>query len=254
VANFGELYSQYYDLLYKDKDYQSEANYVVSLIKKHAPAAKNIFELGCGTGIHASYFAKAGYNVFGIDQSTEMLTLADKQKRKFDNQLEFAQGDIETFKSNRKFEVALSLFHVMCYLNSNTSLLNTFKNVSEHLNKDGIFVFDCWYGPGVLTDPPAVRVKRLENENLEVTRIAEPELVPNENVNHVHYSLFIKDKKTSHISVTQEKHSVRYFFAPEIDFLLSQAGLRIIGFYKYLTEEKPKLDTWNAVFVCKKIA
>ena len=74
----------------------------------------------------------------------------------------------------------LSLFHVMCYLNSNAALLNTFKNVYQHLNEGGIFIFDCWFGPGVLTDPPVVRVKRLENTNLEITRIAEPELFPNE--------------------------------------------------------------------------
>ena len=32
----------------------------------------------------------------------------------------------------------------------------------------GIFIFDFWYGPAVLADPPAVRIKRLENERMKV--------------------------------------------------------------------------------------
>ena len=46
-------YARYYDLLYRDKDYAAEAEYVASLIRKFHPAARSIIELGSGTGIHA---------------------------------------------------------------------------------------------------------------------------------------------------------------------------------------------------------
>ncbi len=49
-----DLYSEYYDLLYKDKNYKKEADYIASLIKTNAPHTKSILELGCGTGKHAS--------------------------------------------------------------------------------------------------------------------------------------------------------------------------------------------------------
>jgi SAM-dependent methyltransferase len=252
MSNFGELYSQYYDLLYREKNYEAEAGYIINLIRKYAPASNTIFELGCGTGIHATYFAKAGYKLFGIDISDEMLARANHNKAKFIDSLDFAKGDIETFKTGKKFDVAISLFHVMCYLNSNQSLLTTFRNVNENLKEDGLFIFDCWYGPGVLSDPPTIRVKRLENENLEITRIAEPELFPEKNVSHVNYSLFIKNKSTEEITVTKEQHSIRYFFSPEMELLLSQCGFNIIDSFRYLTEEAPQLDTWNVVFICKK--
>ena len=48
-------YSRYYDLLYKDKNYKSESEYISSLIKTHSPNAKKVLELGSGTGIHAEY-------------------------------------------------------------------------------------------------------------------------------------------------------------------------------------------------------
>src|SRR5438105_1408056 len=138
MATFGELYAQYYDLLYQGKDYEGEAAYVIKLMKKYHVSARSIFELGCGTGIHAGLFAKAGYSLFGIDLSSEMLAVAKKQQEVYKN-LEFAQGNIETYKANAKFDIALSLFHVISYINSNSALINTFKNVYDHLNEGGIF-------------------------------------------------------------------------------------------------------------------
>lgn len=51
-------YARYYDLLYRDKDYKAEAEYVARLIRKFHPATQNILELGSGTGIHARLLSK----------------------------------------------------------------------------------------------------------------------------------------------------------------------------------------------------
>jgi len=39
-------YARYYDLLYRDKDYAAEAEYVAGLIQKFHPSAQSILELG----------------------------------------------------------------------------------------------------------------------------------------------------------------------------------------------------------------
>ena len=39
-------YARYYDLLYQDKDYAAEADYVASLIQQYHQAAQSILELG----------------------------------------------------------------------------------------------------------------------------------------------------------------------------------------------------------------
>jgi len=51
-------YARYYDLLYQDKDYQAEADYVAGLMKRFHLEARSILKLGSGTGIHASLLAK----------------------------------------------------------------------------------------------------------------------------------------------------------------------------------------------------
>ena len=93
-------YARYYDLLYRDKDYAGEAEFVNSLIGKYTTDTKSILELGCGTGGHAEYLAKLGYTVHGIDISKDMLQMAESRHAKFSqslkNKIKFEIGDVRT--------------------------------------------------------------------------------------------------------------------------------------------------------------
>ncbi|MDY0327537.1 MAG: class I SAM-dependent methyltransferase, partial [Arcobacteraceae bacterium] len=71
MNQFGDLYSQYYDLLYSDKDYIGEVEYVDSLIKANSNKVETLLDMGCGTGKHAELFCDKGYKVHGIDLSVD---------------------------------------------------------------------------------------------------------------------------------------------------------------------------------------
>ena len=170
-------YAQYYDLLYRDKDYGGEVRFINGLIQKYAPNAKRLLELGCGTGIHAEKLAALDYSVHGVDISMAMLRRAEERLRYLPEEeartLSFSCGDIRQFHHDDRFDAAISLFHVMSYQTGNEDLKKVFAMVRQHINPKWIFILDCWYGPAVLSDPPVVRVKRLEDKQIEVTRIAD---------------------------------------------------------------------------------
>ena len=65
-------YARYYDLLYRDKDYEAETEYVAALICKFHPSARSILKLGSVTGIHVSLLAEKGFTVHGIERSPEI--------------------------------------------------------------------------------------------------------------------------------------------------------------------------------------
>nr|WP_121270555.1 class I SAM-dependent methyltransferase [Pedobacter schmidteae] len=248
-------YSEYYDLLYKDKDYESEVNYIDRLIKKVHPNAKTILDLGCGTGIHAYLLAKKGYVVTGIDFSEEMISIADTKKKtdykSHSDMLDFHCADIRNIQLEQQFDLVVSLFHVISYINDNRDLQKVFSNVKQHLNPNGVFICDFWYGPGVLSDPPVVRAKRLKNASLDVTRIAEPEIHANLNVVDVNYTLFVNDKLTNETFELTEKHSMRYFFEPELRLFLDAHTFDNVCFYEWLKEEQAELGSWNVCLVAK---
>ncbi|NBP74006.1 MAG: DegT/DnrJ/EryC1/StrS family aminotransferase, partial [Alphaproteobacteria bacterium] len=104
----------------------------------------------------------------------------------------------------------ISLFHVVSYQTTDDDAAAIFATATEHLRPGGLFLFDIWYGPAVLSQQPAVRVKRMQNEQIAVTRTAEPMLHPNANVVDVHYEIFATDLATGRIERIEEDHSMRY--------------------------------------------
>jgi SAM-dependent methyltransferase len=240
-------YSRYYNLIYKDKNYEGEANYIMNLLNKYAPHTKTLLDLGCGTGKHEIYFAKNNYKITGVEISQEMIDIA-KAELKLDN-FEILQGDIRYIMLGRKFDSVLSLFHVVSYQTSNDDIINTLKVVKSHLNKGGVFIFDCWYGPTVITEKPEYRIKQLEDDNIRVTRICEPVIYPERNTVDVNYKISILNKSDNSTEEVFETHKMRYYFTPEIEFLLNSAGLKLLHSEKWVTGEKPSFDTFSVCFI-----
>ncbi len=252
MSQFGELYADYYDLLYKDKNYQQEADYVDRLVRKFHPGATTLLDLGCGTGRHAELFCTKGYTVHGIDISEGMLKVAAQRALQYEKGLSFSHSDVKTLQLGQRFDVITALFHVASYQTLPADLNAMFQSVHRHLNEGGLFIFDFWYGPAVLTDLPVVRVKRLESDAVKVTRLAEPEFFPTRNVVTVHYDIFIEDKTQQHIVTMKESHPMRYFFDPELDLICDAHGFETLDSYSWLTESAPDFSSWNALRVVRK--
>jgi SAM-dependent methyltransferase len=245
-----DAYAVYYDLLYHDKDYAGEAAYIDGLIRRHRPGSQSVLELGCGTGGHAVHLARSGYRITGIDLSEAMVARATARAEKSglsEATPHFSTGDLRTFRAGRQFDIVLALFHVMSYQTGNDDLQAAMTTAATHLAPGGLFIFDCWYGPGVLSDPPATRVRRLSCDSISIMRVAEPHHRPDENRVDVHYEILVEDGEV--VRRIRELHAMRYLFTPEIDLLLSTAGMRRIAISKWLEDTRPDARTWNVCFV-----
>lgn len=245
-------YSRYYDLLYQDKNYPGEVQFLCSLLDRYAGKPKSLLELGCGTGVHAALMASHGYQVHGIDMSEQMLIQAKARQASLPKEtaerLVFTRDDLRSLSLNGKFDAVISLFHVMSYQVDDVDLLAAFKTAKHHLREGGVFIFDCWYGPAVLTERPSVRVKRWEDDVVEVTRIAEPHIHVNQNYVDVQYQVFIKDKVTDSVEIVAESHAMRYLFFPEVERLFRAVGMNLVFSCEWLTGREPGADTWGVCF------
>jgi SAM-dependent methyltransferase len=249
-------YAQYYDLLYRDKDYAGEAAFIEGLLRQHAPAARSVLELGCGTGAHAILLAAQGYKIHGVDLSDEMLEVARQRTSvlptELSQQLSFSQGNVRDCKFEQKFDVVLSLFHVVSYQATNDDLYAMFHNVAKHLKPGGVFIFDYWFGPAVMTDRPAVRIKRMNSEAIRITRLAEPVIDVMASCVDVNYQVLVHDKATHAVTELTETHRMRYLFQTEIDMLARDAGFNVHSSGEWLTGRTPGIDTWGVYSVLRK--
>jgi len=255
-------YSAYYDLLYQDKDYNAEADYVARRIRQALPDGKTILELGSGTGRHGRLLAEMGFDVHGIERSAEMVMLAgvagdemntpSAPNTRSPGSFTCEVGDVRSARVSRRFDAVASLFHVVSYQTTNADVLATFKTASEHLDAGGIFFFDVWHGPSVVAQKPELRVKRMEDSKVKIIRIAEP--VWNSEVNRitVAYTILATDKATGNVTEFTEDHPMRYYFPLEIDLLSQASGFKIESSEEWLTGLPPSDSTWGVTYLLRK--
>lgn len=249
-------YASYYDLLYKDKGYSAETEYVVSHIREHLPHAERILELGCGTGAHAEHLARKGYMVHGVDMSKEMLARAEARKAELPPdvaaRLSFGIGDVRSVRTGEIYDAVISLFHVMSYQSTNDDLVAAYVTAATHLSTGGLFLYDFWYGPAVLLQRPDTRVKKLEDSEIIVTRIAEPDLMVNQNIVDVNYNVFIKNKAENKIEQLTETHRMRYFFLPELEWYRGTSWKELVS-EEWLSGDSLSKDSWSGVQLLSRI-
>lgn len=243
-----DAYSLYYDLLYRDKDYMAEVEYIYNLLNRYDITGRELLEFGSGTGKHGRLLAERGYRVTGIEKSSEMVAKAAES-----DGFSCQQGDICTVQLGRTFDAVLSLFHVLSYQTTNKALHAVFARAAEHLKSGGLFVFDIWYSPAVYTQRPEVRIKRMVDEAVEITRIAEPTIFPNESCVDVKYTIFACDLATGNYQTFTEIHPMRHFTLPELDLLAEMTGFERLTAEAFLTGDKPSEKTWGVCLVLRRL-
>jgi len=247
-----ESYARCYDLLYREKDYVGEARSIDARLRAAGVRGDTMLDVGCGTGAHVREFSKLGWKPTGVDLSADMIGIA-RARTPGEWGIEYHNGAAATFTLGGTFEAVVSLFHVVSYQCGPGEALQMFTNVRRHLAPAGLFFFDFWHGPGVLVDPPAVRVRRVEDEQMRVIRISEPAHQPVNCRIDVAYEVLVEDKATNHVERLRELHRLRYFFRPELELMLGQAGFRVEWFGGGLGEKELEDRDWHGAVLARAI-
>lgn len=244
-------YAYYYNAFYQDKNYAAESRQIDMLLKKYGDNIRKLINYGCGTGRHDIELSKLGYNCSGIDMSSLMIEIARKNGKEEGVHIDFFVADIRNYEPQEKYDAVVSLFHVMSYQNKNEDILAAFHSARRALNKGGIFLFDVWYGSGVLSDKPVVRVKEIEDAHNKLVRIARPVMYDKENIVDVCYEIFVIDKETGYTKTINEVHHMRYFFRPELEFCLKEAGFELLDNLDSTTLGETGYGSWTSYFIAR---
>ncbi len=251
-----KAYADIYDTLYQDKNYEKECDFLEETFHHFASeGVKSILDMGCGTGGHAIPLAERGYEVFGIDRSERMLSVA---REKMDDaglsgKVQFKTADVRDCVIGETFDAVIAMFAVLSYQVSNDDLFSVIKTARSHLRPGGLFVCDFWYGPAVLNQRPEERVKSVRENDDRIMRIVKPEVFTQKNVVDVYYDI-LRLRGDRLIDDINEKHSMRFIFKPEIEFFLRQAGFVLSHFCSFLELEREATEeTWNVTAISRAI-
>jgi len=247
-------YAPWYDLLYRDKDYTGEVDFVETRLRDHGIATGKLLDLGCGTGVHAIEFARRGWDVAGVDLSADMIASANARAAQAGLAIPFRQGDACEVGAETGFDAVVSLFHVASYQNDRDRLEALFQTAHAALKAGGVFFFDYWYGGAVLAQGVETRVKVIEQPPLRLTRIAQSEHDERNATVRVNYTLFCEDTERSTIRRVDETHRMRYWFPFEVEASLRNSGFDPEGSNAWLSGAEPNTKDWAAYSIARKAA
>lgn len=255
---FGKDYAKSYDAFYQLKDYAGEAAFVCERLRRVAgESSLNVLDVGCGTGLHDVEFVAAGHEVLGIDRSTQMLARAAERRGALptglQQRLEFQPGDARTLRIGRTFDAVVSLFHVMSYMAGDGDFDASLKTARLHLNSGGAFLFDFWYGPAVLADPPQRRERTIEDAGFRTRRLTVPYHDLSRDIVRIVFDVEETNVATSKINKTSEEHVMRYFFEEGLRESLSNASFEIVEIAEWSTGRPPTASSFGVYVLAKAI-
>jgi SAM-dependent methyltransferase len=257
VSAFAD-YSRYYAAFYRDKDYASEAEFVLGSLRDNGFGGgpdHSILELGCGQGGHAIPLAQRGVSVIGVDRSAGMIEAANGARAALpasvSSRLRFSVGDIRSWKTDEKAGGVVSLFHVMSYLPTDADLRATFENARSHLDAGAPFAFDFWFGDAVLRDEPGPRRREVEGDGARVVRTATPTIDRARHTVDVNYRFDITPLDGSPAFTFEETHAMRYLFADELQRLCAAAGFEPVILSEWMAAPSTPPQSWNGYFLAR---
>lgn len=134
--------ARFYDKLMDTAPYTQWAEMTEEILKKSSNPVKNIVDLGCGTGQITTRLAHAGYQMIGIDYSSEMLSYAQQRASEKKQAIQWINQDIRKTEGILEIDAVVSYCDVINYITSEEDLNLVFANVERMLKNNGLFIFD----------------------------------------------------------------------------------------------------------------
>lgn len=230
--------SEYYHLLYNNRDENEAADFLALLTKQLTiPASGHVLDLACGAGRHSRVLARLGYRVSGCDLSKNSIDQANK------NALSGTDFFVHDMRNQlpANYSAIFNLFTSFGYfddLSDNLSVLNSVRNA---LDKNGIFVLDFMNAMKVIAQlNPSEIIQRGEIQ-FNISR-----QVVNQRI--VKSISFEAEGKSFHY---EEK--VQALHLADFEMLFEKAGLKITARYgSYTLAPFSAIDSDRLILIAQK--
>ena len=195
-----------------------------------------IVELGCGTGSFTLNMAKRGYDIIGIDMSSDMLDIARKKTASEGLDIMYLEQDMRELDLYCTCGTVLSVCDSVNYLLEDEDVIETFRLVNNFLFPNGVFIFDfntLHKYRDVIGD-----VTIAENRE-DCSFIWDNYYHEEEHINEYDLTIFAKCGEGDVFKRSVETHYQRGYTLDEMKSFVEKSGLKFIACYDANTHEAP---------------
>lgn len=143
-ANY-QVLSGIYDELDMGHFGRESISRIVNYAQQNGWMGRTFLDVGCGTGDSFEFFNQYSYIASGVDQSSEMLAIAQE---KYSN-ITFHEQDIRKLSNISTVDMVISL-NVMNELDNLNDIKSAFASIYNIVKQDKLFVFDMYTNEGLI--------------------------------------------------------------------------------------------------------
>lgn len=238
-------FAKVYDTFMDNVPYDEWCTYLHNLLKEYNIEEGILLDLGCGTGSVTERLAEKGYDMIGVDYSSEMLDIAMQKASKEKHGILYLLQDMREFELYGTVNAVVSLCDSMNYITEEEDLLTVFKLVNNYLDPGGIFIFDL---------NTEFKYKELLGEQTitesreDCTFIWDNYYDEEEMINEYELTLFVQEQESKLYERFQEYHYQKAYKLEKVKALLEEAGLEFVTIYEAMTKDEPS-ETSERVYV-----
>ena len=214
-----ESFAKVYDELMDNVPYDSWTEHLIRDLKEYDITDGLICELGCGTGNVTTRLSKAGYDMIGVDDAEEMLSVA--REKQDSEQILYLQQDMRSFELYGTVRAVICLCDSLNYLLEEDDLLTTFKLVNNYLDPNGLFIFDF---NTVYKYETVIGDSTIAENREDCSFIWENYYTAEDQINEYDLTIFVKQQKDLFRKFT-ETHLQRGYTLEQMQEILQKAGL-----------------------------
>ena len=160
--------TKYYHLLYKNRNDDEARNFIENLVDHLAltPGA-SVLDLACGKGRHSITLNQLGFNVLGVDLSSNSI---EKAKKSENDTLHFGVCDMRNCVDENNFDAVFNLFTSFGYFDSQNDNKRVIRSIHNCLTEKGILVIDFMNSRRIIDSLVPTESKEIETITFNITR------------------------------------------------------------------------------------
>lgn len=242
-----EIFADFYDELTGNVGYRERAEYILRVLDSFGHDAGLTLDLACGTGSLTLELKKLGVDVYGIDGSADMLSVALQKASDEGEQILFLCQRMQSIDLYGTIDTCVCTLDSINHLTDARDVKKTFSRVSLFMNQGGIFLFDV---------NTVYKHKEVLSDNVFVFDTDDVYCVwqntPREDsITDISLDFFIPDGDR-YARITEE-FSERAYTEDELRQWLQEAGFEVLGVFGDMTLDMPRDTEQRLIFAARKI-
>jgi len=241
--------ARHYDRLMAFVNYPAWILYIEKILFVNDITEREIFDMGCGTGVCLELWRRRGYRVGGLDRSAMMLEVCRERLGRNGAEPDeppLTVADMREFHLPRSAPIITSLYDTVNYLLTEEDLQRCFRCVFDNLRPNGMFIFDL-NTIHALRDEWGSNVFNRRDENIQSTwdNIFDTET----GISTLRITLDIHE--SDRLTTVRELHQERAYPLSTFERILTATGFRS-HLYRHMTFQTASENDLRVMAVCRK--